>query len=291
MSRAATAETLPDGLRRGGGVAAGDTLIVHASFKALGPVEGGPAAVVAALRAAIGDVGTLVMPTFSDPQPDGRFDVRSTPSRVGAITECFRTAPGVLRSEHPTHAVAAAGPRAAALLAGHRDKPGLGVDTPLHRAADAGARVLMLGCAVTTCSVIHVAESICRVPYLGRAWYPGYDRTLTVVDAAGAEHVVPPRDPPGDSSQFGKVQEVMERRGQLQRFALAQAEVLSFRAGDALAAGVDLLRADPLALLCRSPRCEYCVMARRAVATPRVHVDVSGWAPPAPARRPASADA
>lgn len=140
------------------------------------------------------------------------------------------------------------------------------MDSPLHRAAHAGAQVLMIGCDLTCCSVIHVAEAIARVPYLGRAWYPGYDRPLRMIDEVGREHVVPPRDPPGDSSQFWKVKQLLQQRGQLKRGRLGQASCLIFDATAALAAALDLLDDDPLAFLCQNPACAYCTMARAAVA-------------------------
>src|SRR5882757_2506434 len=104
MNTAATESDLLADFRVAG-FAAGATVIVHASFKSIGSVVGGPATVVAALLAAVGETGTILSPTFADPQPDGIFRVASTPSRTGAITEVFRTTPGVTRSHHPTHAV------------------------------------------------------------------------------------------------------------------------------------------------------------------------------------------
>ena len=48
------------------GVVPGGVLIVHAAFSKVGPVEGGPEGLIAALRAALGAEGTLVMPSMSD---------------------------------------------------------------------------------------------------------------------------------------------------------------------------------------------------------------------------------
>ncbi|SLV58649.1 aminoglycoside acetyltransferase [Klebsiella pneumoniae] len=42
------------------GVQTGDLLMVHASLKAIGPVEGGAETVVAALRSAVGPTGTVM---------------------------------------------------------------------------------------------------------------------------------------------------------------------------------------------------------------------------------------
>jgi aminoglycoside 3-N-acetyltransferase len=47
------------------GVRPGGVLLVHTSFRAVGPVEGGPLGLIAALRQALGTGGTLVMPTMT----------------------------------------------------------------------------------------------------------------------------------------------------------------------------------------------------------------------------------
>ena len=49
------------------GVARGAVLLVHTAFSRVGPVKGGPRALIAALREALGPEGTLAMPSLSDP--------------------------------------------------------------------------------------------------------------------------------------------------------------------------------------------------------------------------------
>src|SRR5690606_20533778 len=176
---AATQESLVQDLHHAG-IAAGDAVIVHSSMRSLGPVEGGADAVIDALLAAVGPRGTVLMPVFSNPSPSGEFVVAETPSRVGFLTEAFRRRPEVKRSWHPTHSVAAAGAHVE-WLEHHEKTSGLGPASPMHRAAEAGAKILMIGCPITTCSAIHIAEAILPVPYLGKVGYPGYGRTLTTV--------------------------------------------------------------------------------------------------------------
>jgi aminoglycoside 3-N-acetyltransferase len=97
------------GVRRGG------VLLVHSSLSSLGFVAGGAHTVIGALRMALGPEGTLVVPTHTWDRPgrgDFAFDVRSTPSCVGVISETFRAMPEAIRSLHPTHSVAAVGPMA-----------------------------------------------------------------------------------------------------------------------------------------------------------------------------------
>lgn len=244
------------------GLVGGNAVIVHSSMKSLGQVEGGPATVVGALQDVLGAQGTLLMPTFSVPQPDGLFHVAGTPSRTGLLTETFRTSAGVIRSWHPTHSVAAWGAQAERWTVGHHLLGGLGVGSPMHRAAEAGARVLMIGCDLRRCSLIHVAEAVVRVPYLGKVWYGGSDRLLRVITPGGAGINVAPIDPPTCSAAFDRVERPLEIAGQLQRRRVAAADCLLFNASDGLAAAVALLRRDAGALLCDHPGCSVCPRAR-----------------------------
>ncbi len=151
-------------LRRAG-VRRGATLMVHSSLSRFGYVEGGPATVVRALRDVLGPRGTLVVPTHSVSVLGAPpYDPRTSPATTGAIPEYFRKQPGVLRSPHPTHSVAALGPRAAELTAAHR--PDL---TPMSRAGfwgrlcDVAGDVLLL-CPIRSATIFHVGEAWLDLP-------------------------------------------------------------------------------------------------------------------------------
>src|SRR5262245_12144377 len=91
------------------GVEAGGVLLVHAAFSKIAPVADGPRGLIEALRAALGERGTLVMPSMAD-DDDTPFDRRTMPCRaVGVLADHFWRMPGVLRSDSP-HAFAAIGP-------------------------------------------------------------------------------------------------------------------------------------------------------------------------------------
>ncbi len=160
------------------GMRPGVTLMVHASLSSLGWVAGGPVAVVQALLEAVGEGGTLVMPSFTGdltepsywqhpPVPEHwqqiirdetpAFDPAITPTRmIGRVAETFRTWPGTLRSDHPHFSVCARGPLAQTITAGHQLEDSMGEHSPFARLYDAGAYVLQLGTDRNSC--LHLAE-------------------------------------------------------------------------------------------------------------------------------------
>lgn len=260
-----TVEELLGDLAESCGVKGGDILIVHSSMKAIGPVDGGAATVIESLRRAVGSQGTLMMPAFSTPAADGVFVMETAPSKVGVISEVFRTSAGVLRSRHPTHSVCAWGARASELTAGHEQCTPLGVGSPMDKAATAGASVLMIGCGMTSCSMVHVAESSVKVPYLGKVFYKGYDRPLTLTDKSGLRIEFSPIDVPADSQGFDAVGLSLEEAGKLHRCRFGMAECIKFVAMDCLCVAAGMLRRDPASLLCRKAGCPQCQQARRII--------------------------
>ena len=152
------------------GVREGRVLLVHSSLSALGYVEGGPETVIQGLLDALGPTGTLLMPALSYESVTRRsptFDVRTTPSNVGAIPEYFRRRPGTRRSVHPTHSVCAAGPRTAELLDDHPlDETPCGLHSPFHKLRDVSGQLLMLGCGLRPNTSMHAIEELVEPPYL-----------------------------------------------------------------------------------------------------------------------------
>src|SRR5579859_1294309 len=104
------------------GLPTGAIVVVHTSYRAVGPVEGGPSGLISALRLAVGPEGTLVMPSMSD-DDDIPFDRTSTPSRaMGIVAETFWRGPTAVRSDNVA-GFAAEGPLAGAIAAPHPIAP------------------------------------------------------------------------------------------------------------------------------------------------------------------------
>lgn len=161
----------------------GDALMIHASLRRIGPVEGGPAGVLDALDAAVGADGTLMMilgalidhewvnqsaeedrpALLANVAPHDPLTAPALPE-VGYLAEAFRTRAGTIVTDNPSGRFAARGRLAEAFL---RDAPWddyYGPGSPLHRLCDAGGRVLRLGAHPDTTTVLHYAEYLADVP-------------------------------------------------------------------------------------------------------------------------------
>ncbi len=179
---------------RGLGIGAGDDVWMQTQMSAFGTVVGGPETVIRALRAVVGPEALVAMPAF----PVGGlsieylrqnpvFDYHRAPSRMGAITERFRKLPEARRSLHPTHSIAAQGPGAGNLLAGHeRAETPFGEGTPFVRLIERNARQVFFGTSTRPMTMYHAFECTRRPPFPYDVFLP--DRfPVTCVDADGRE--------------------------------------------------------------------------------------------------------
>lgn len=139
-----TFEQLVEGFRNLG-VAEGDTLLVHSSYKSFGEVDGGPATVNRALEAALGAEGTLIMPTFNfDFNKGAPWDVRTTPSKMGVLTELVRKDPRAKRVFHPFYSFAILG-KHAGMLGSLRYKSAYERDSVFGKLRDLDGKIMVIG--------------------------------------------------------------------------------------------------------------------------------------------------
>lgn len=151
------------------GVCPGDILLVHSSFKSLGPVDGGAETVIAGLLDGVGPEGTLVLPTFSQKDFANAYNTwhMGKPSDTGWLTEYFRTRPGSYRSDQATHSVAAAGAKAQWLtqthghthkLFGNMGDTPFSADSPWEKMYQENAKMVMLGVTARYTTFRHYVE-------------------------------------------------------------------------------------------------------------------------------------
>ena len=136
------------------------TLMVHLSYKAIGDVEGRGDTVLDALSEYMKD-GLLVLAshTWNITSVNPVMDVLYTPTCVGKLTEMFRHRPGVHRSLHPTHSLAALGKDAAEFVSGeeHINTP-CGKGGAYYKLWERDAQILLIGVNFTCNTFIHGLE-------------------------------------------------------------------------------------------------------------------------------------
>lgn len=243
------------------GVEAGGVLLVHCSFRAVRPVDGGPHALIDALARALGPDGTLVMPTMT--AGDAPFDPATTPSLdMGVVAELFRQRPGVRRSDHPGASFAALGRHAEAICRPHPLAPPHGVDSPPGRVHDLDGQVLLLGVRHDASTTLHVAEAIAGVPY-------AIEHPCVVV-RDGRTETIAIAEPDHCCRGFDRIDGPLRAAGLQREGLVGRAEARLHRARDAVRLAVELLRREPLGFLCApAERCDECDLARRSAAAHR----------------------
>lgn len=183
------------------GLRAGDLVMVHASLKALGPVEGGAADVVGALLDVLAPGGTLMAYVSWDRSPYEQtlngaslsaaerdawpaFDPASagTYRGFGLLNEFLCKVPGAVRSGHPDASMVAIGARAREVIGEHRLGlgHGYGPGSPLERLVTLHGKVLTLGAPLDSLTVLHYAEAVADIPDKRRVSYE-----MPLLDAQG----------------------------------------------------------------------------------------------------------
>jgi aminoglycoside N3'-acetyltransferase len=254
VTRADLAEQL-----RALGVEEGGVLLVHSSFRAVRPVQGGPVGLILALRDALGPEGTLVMPSWSgdDERP---FDAARTPASpdLGIIAETLRRLPGVLRSGH-VHAFAAAGPQAARTTADPLPLPPHIPASPAGRVHELDGQVLLLGVGHDADTMLHLAELLAGVPYR-------VPRHCTVFEA-GRPVRVDYEENDHCCERFALADGWLRQRGLQAEGRIGHAHARLVRARHVVAVALEHLARDPLVFL-HPPGagCGECDLARRSTA-------------------------
>lgn len=242
------------------GVRQGQTVMVHTSLKSLGYVCGGAQVVIEALLEAVGETGTLMMPTQSwknlDPEtgvhweePESwwplirenwpAYDKRITPTNtMGAVAEMFRQWPGALRSDHPARSVAALGPNARYLTEEHTLSNIFGEGSPVGKLYRLDGYVLLIGVGYDKNTSLHLADV--------RAEYPGKhlvtEHSAVLVD--GVRQWVAYDTLFVDGEDFGEIGAAFERTGAVSTVTLGGAVLRFMRQRALVDFAVDYIEAN-----------------------------------------------
>lgn len=143
------------------------TLLVHASLKSMGDIEGGADTVLDALSEYM-DEGLLVLPTHTWDNINAnnpRFYVDDTPVCIGVLPEIFRKREDVVRSLHPTHSVGAIGKDKEKFIKGNElfDTP-CARQSPWGKLLDRKATIMLIGVDLRRNTFIHGVEEWVDIP-------------------------------------------------------------------------------------------------------------------------------
>lgn len=238
------------------GLDSGSKVVVHSSLSSFGRVEGGAETVVDALLNVVRPSGTVVAPTFT--RYDEPYDPNRSPSTTGAVTEALRRHEKAVRSPHPTKSIVAIGPDVSGLVADHEPANSLGPGSPLHRLLEDGGKVLLLGVDHTANSAIHIAERLAGVPYR--------DQMARVRTCVGDTMRTVEVNRVHCSRGFEVVSPLCEQAGIVSHGRIGGANARLFDGTGLLSVVIELLEAEPGALLCSVPDCKRCQYARERLA-------------------------
>ncbi len=232
------------------GVVEGDIIVVHSSLSSLGCVDGGADTLIDAFIEVLGPNGTMIMPTLCQRDKERRFetwDIAKSPSDVGKTTEAFRLRPQSLRSNHPTHSVAAAGRLAAEIVSGHPSDYGrtgpwgdaaFAKGSPWQKIYDLNAGIVMVGVDLKANTMVHFIEHLIVERALAQA---STDKRGAMFDLLAGWNT------PGIWPSFDriKLQQELDNLGLISRQPCGSATLLMVRARAMVDNAVKMMEAAP----------------------------------------------
>jgi aminoglycoside N3'-acetyltransferase len=242
------------------GVREGRVLLAHVSYRAVRPVEGGPAGLIEGLRRAVGETGTLVLPSWGD-DAESPFDPARTPAArdLGVTADTFWRLPGIRRSNHP-FAFAAIGPQAETILADPLPLPPHRLESPIGRVWELDGQVLLLGVGHDANTTIHLAEVLSAVPY-------GVPHHCTVIKD-GRPLRIDYRENDHCCQRFALADDWLRDRGLQREGTVGYAHARLVRSRDLVSTVQEQLARAPLVFLHpQGSGCSECELAQREMAT------------------------
>ncbi|MCQ2380713.1 MAG: AAC(3) family N-acetyltransferase, partial [Victivallaceae bacterium] len=266
--RVSTRRSLLGDLRRAG-IASGDAVMVHASVKSLGIIDGGAASFIGALQDAVTGDGILAMPALSDAVDDGvgyEYDPETTPivKWIGVLPKLFWKFPDVVRSACPTHSVLAWGRDARNFISQTNPYDCFAPDGPWAKLRDRNGKILLVGSrSIDSNTFIHACES----------WYATYMESVMVRVLGSGSHaeVNYPGGCRGGWYHLGRLApyfQMIERDGLVCDVKIGDADVVLIEAGRLAEAMKSYLADDP-ALLLHKSGCGNCAKTRSRIRPDR----------------------
>jgi aminoglycoside 3-N-acetyltransferase len=231
------------------GLGTGDILLVHSSYKSFGGVERGPQTVIDALIEVLGESGTLIMPTFNFDFCKGElWDVRKTPSHMGAMTDMVREHPDAKRVFHPIYSFAVLG-KHADFLTLERYKSSYGANSLFAKLRQLNGKIMVIGLRYNdSMTFFHHVEEMEGVDYRYMKEFTGfvtdeegnaYQDTFTMLVRDIEKGVITAVDPMGD---------LLEQAGVIKFHKIGDAKVCLMKANEVYEFTAREMRREPTLL-------------------------------------------
>lgn len=172
------------------GIGPEDTVLIHTSMRAVGPVEGGADGVIDAFCQVLSQ-GLFLVPTHTWDNVNREnpvYDVRTTRPCIGALPTVAAFRADGFRSLHPTHSIWGKGRDAEAFLRGEEKAGTPGpVGFAWERLAHRKAKILLIGVGNERNTYIHAVDEIADIS--NRIHPEPYE--VSIYDHAGNVHKHP----------------------------------------------------------------------------------------------------
>jgi aminoglycoside 3-N-acetyltransferase len=231
------------------GVVKGDTVFLHSDALVTAELEGNDInekaeTLFAGILDAIGDEGTLVVPTFTYSATKGEvYNVQETKSDVGLLTEYFRNRPGVIRSLNPAFSVAVSGANAGAFAETSIDDC-FGENTCFDLLYKLNGWIFTLGCSFDRVTFIHYVDQAAKVDYR-------YFKTFPATIVNGSETIETSlrylvRDlNRKTSARLDSLRDRLRAEGKLETGEMGRAMLLGAKAKDFFTTALDMIHQKP----------------------------------------------
>jgi aminoglycoside 3-N-acetyltransferase len=242
------------------GIESGDTLFLHTQLMAFGRLNSKIGKtrteifdlIIDVLNEVIGDSGNLLMTTFSSQTLHSRkFDISSTPSEGGVLTEYFRTLPNVNRSLHPTHSFAMSGPDNELL---NIDNSVFGDDSIYGKLYSKNATLLFFGARFHYCTFNHYIEEKANVSYRKKR-----SVKFELINGNSVKHDTYYQYFKSNRFRvnFDKLERRLVEKGLLKSVNIGSGKILSVKSRDLFDTGYQLLKEDKYGFLDAKPLLSY----------------------------------
>lgn len=251
------------------GINKNDIIYVHSSMKSIGWLNDGIHTLTDTFINILGEDGTLIVPTHTysfiglSIQP---YEPNITPTSLGAFPEAIRKHPLANRSWNASHSSAAIGGKTNFLIDNHDPTNALGYNSPIHRMARSGGKILLIGVSHKANTTIHLAESITKLythlPYNNK-W--GEYTHMKLPD--GTVQKYKQKEYPGCSSNFDIVQEYLINNNLVSFGKIGNAYSQLIDAGGMVEIITKLIKNQPDILLCNNHDCPCCPTRKQYLIT------------------------